>query len=84
MDDKELREAMSKILVKWHMPTRQAAIGELLLLFNDHLARAVTAARVDELEQWKAKCIATGTRFTGTGYVDLRLAQLQAPKTGEK
>ena len=31
---KVLREEISEILVKWHMPTRQIAINEIIELFN--------------------------------------------------
>lgn len=33
----DLRENISKILIKWNMPTRQAAINELLALFTESL-----------------------------------------------
>ena len=31
----EIREILEKILVKWHMPTRQAAISEIMRFMED-------------------------------------------------
>lgn len=33
--NKDKRDEISKILVKWHMPTRQAAINEIMALFEE-------------------------------------------------
>lgn len=42
-----MREEISKILVKWSMPTRQVAISELLSLFQSEMRK-----NVGQLRQW--------------------------------
>lgn len=38
-----LRETISRILIKWHMPTRQAAIIEIEQAFREAIKRAKPA-----------------------------------------
>lgn len=53
-DELRLRVKISEVLVKWGMPTRQAAINDILKLFEAH-----TNNRIEELldrlqpEDWK-------------------------------
>lgn len=46
MNKKELKQKISEILVKWSMPTRQAAINEIVKLIQQERR----AARINELE----------------------------------
>jgi len=39
--DKDLKETVSKILVKWNMPTRQVAIGEIIEAVKDECIDAL-------------------------------------------
>lgn len=41
MPQSDIRNSISEILVKWHMPTRQAAISELEQLITNHTNAAV-------------------------------------------
>lgn len=36
MNDKELRDEISKIFIRWNMPTRQIAISEIIELFKKY------------------------------------------------
>lgn len=77
----ELRKEISKILIKWSMPSRQSAINELVTLFTEHSKQA----RIDELKN-VTKFISNSKYDTHDTAVELsfwlknRLAQLKRNK----
>ena len=60
MSNKEIKEKISKILIKWGMPTRQVAIGEILELFGAHnqeILEKIVGEIFFELQEKKNKLI---------------------------
>lgn len=67
MTDKQLRDQISAILVKWHMPTRQAAINEIMEAIAHHTPDVAAVTQLN-----------AGGRRRG----DMRLAGPQCSKCG--
>lgn len=49
MSNLTIKDKLSELFVKWGLPTRQAALNDIMQLIES----AITEARIDELEQLK-------------------------------